>query len=145
MVVISDLYRRLPGMSAPSREQAQGAWAAVSTLRHESDHPLIQGAYAAAEWTLQVTDGRPLRRARLGVEDVNRVATTGDDGIVYPADQDAILAELQAVTELLGRSQDGESFARGVYVWLAWWVGVRDLPEQFIPASAAFEKLRGAA
>lgn len=140
-MVTGELYRRVPGTVAPARGQAQGAWAAVSALRQEFEYPLIVGAYTAAEWTLQVTDLRPLARARLTAADVARLARVEDGSLVRAADEDCILEELQSAIDMLNGSED-DPYARGVYVWLAWWVGVRDLPEEFVPASPAFEQLR---
>jgi hypothetical protein len=142
--VISDLYRRMPGTARPSRRQAQGAWAAVSTLRQETDFPLIVGAYTAAEWTLEVSDLRPLARAGLSWDDVDRLAVRDDATVLHVADPDTIGSELLTIIEVLdGRRGGDESVARGAYLWLSWWVGLRDLPEQFMPGSPAFEELRG--
>lgn len=140
-VNVTDLYRRVPGTARPSRQQAHGAWAAVSTLRHESEHPLVVGAYLAAEWTLELTDVRPMARARLTLEDLDLLAVCDDPSLVHEVDRATIADELLMATEVLQRS-GGESTALGVYVWLAWWLGVRDLPDQFIPSSEAFEQLR---
>ena len=140
---LRELYRRIPGTPAPTRQQAHGAWAAVSTLRHESEHPLIVGAYTAAEWTLQLTDVRPLARASLTDEDVVRLAVADDPDLVHPADHATSSDELLRAIEVLEHRREGdEGIALGVYIWLSWWLGHRDLPEQLIPASEAFEQLR---
>lgn len=115
----------------------------MSTLRHESDYPLVVGAYTAAEWTLQLTDVRPLARARLTDDDVVRLAVADDPDLVHPADHATISDEvIDAIAVLEHRRPGDDSLALGVYVWLAWWLGYRDLPEQLIPASDAFEELR---
>jgi hypothetical protein len=139
---LAELYKRIPGTPRPARQQAHGAWAAVSTLRQESDYPLIVGAYTAAEWTLELTDVRPIARDRL-TDDVARIAGEADSSIVHPADETTVGQEILAAIEIMEFRQPGnESLARGVFVWLAWWAGHRDLPEQLIPASDAFEDLR---
>jgi hypothetical protein len=140
---LSELYKRIPGTPAPTRQQCHGAWAAVSTLRQESDHPLVVGAYTAAEWTLQLTDVRPIARDRLTDDDVVRIAAGDDPTIVHPAEPGMVGQEILAAIDVLEHRRAGDDgVALGVYVWLAWWAGQRDLPEQFIPASDAFEHLR---
>ncbi|MGW0231950.1 hypothetical protein ACWDWO_26890 [Actinopolymorpha singaporensis] len=141
-MAVKELYVRIPGTARPTRRQVQGAWAGVVRLRLEFEYPSIVGAYAAAEWVLELTDVRPMRRAGLTMGDVGRLAVHADAALVRAADQAAVADELLLAVEVLeGRRRGDESFALGVYSWLAWWLGARDLPEQFVPGSEPFEQL----
>jgi hypothetical protein len=74
--------------------------------------------------------------------DVARLAVRADPALVRAADQAAVSDELLLAVEVLeGRRRGDESFALGAYSWLAWWLGVRDLPAQFVPGSDPFEQL----
>ena len=66
-----------------------------------------------------------------------------DPALVHACDGPSAAEELMLAGEVLDKRRPGDDqIALGVYVWLAWWMGARDLLEQFIPSSAAFEQLR---
>ncbi|MBE1605557.1 hypothetical protein [Actinopolymorpha pittospori] len=114
----------------------------MARLRQEFEYPAIVGAYTAAEWALELTDVRPMARAGLTSADVERLAVQENPALVHAADQAALADELRLAVDVLeGHRAGDQTLALGVHSWLAWWLGVRDLPEQFVPGSEPFDQL----
>lgn len=125
----AQMLKRDRGTVRPRREQAQAAWLQVSDVDRHSDHPFVRGAYAAAEWTLQLTDRRPIAADLLSPDEMMRAVIDEDGRCNREATTEAIVAELELIVGIIRKQTPGnEQKARGAYAWLAWWVGVMELP-----------------
>lgn len=122
-------YRRQPGTDRPDRRQAILAWSMVSGAWRENDGPTVNGMFAAAEWTLGLTDSRPM--AEVLYTDSERLDhALADDGEVdLPYDYAAGLAEVLLIRQVLPAARPGvKAYGQGVYAWLGWWIGEQEYP-----------------
>ena len=147
---MTDLYDRTT--DKPTSEQVQALWSWLVALRNAyPDRQSVEGAYHAAEWVLGLTNVMPVSGRILynptGLLDAAWAFGDEDPYAVAPATVAKVLEEYRYATALSapGRDDIAARRARGVNVFLAWWLGAAALPDWLIPNPRKLPARRGAA
>lgn len=132
------MYRREPGTSKPRPAQIRAVWGWLSILRrHSPDDTRYEGAVAAAEWLIGLSNVPPIT-ARAFRHRQNLVAAAfthpGDDELIKPASTAGIADEInEAVTAARFWDEPGRAYAAGAHAFMCWWVDVERLPADMTP------------
>lgn len=129
MAPLTEDLRRDPAAPEPSRTQTQQAWRWLSRLYwSNSDMHFLEGMYAAAEWTMGLTDVPPVAAY---VPDYSRPAQPRTAAFGRAGDElDLITAVIRGQHGIRGHGMD---YVGGARDWLLWWVGATDLPHLLQP------------
>lgn len=118
----AEALRRDPALLAPTRGQVHLAWRWISRVYWSApDIQFFAGVYAAAEWTLDLTDVAPVAPKVPGYEPPlvprTEFGKAGDE-----------LDLIVAIRKGEWSVQSGGDYVFGASAWLTWWVGATEEP-----------------
>lgn len=118
----AEALRRDPALLAPTRGQVHLAWRWISRVHWtHADMQFFAGMYAAAEWTLDLTDERPVSPRVPGYE----------PPLVPRTDFGKAGDELDLITGIMKGEwsvRSGGDYVSGAHAWLLWWTGATPVP-----------------
>lgn len=155
MTTHAALYRRRPG-TTPRPGQIRAVWRWLVSCRVAyPDRPAYEGALAAVEWLVGLSNVPPVtaktwRALRhltevefMSLDEAKRVR---DPRVKAPTNE-AIADEINAAADMVevDPNPDNRAYAYGAYALMTWWVGTGELPDELIPKSSIPRQSRSGA